>query len=164
MGRVALVAFKILGQRLAFLEGDQRQQHVARQRQIQRGVGLAVTVPVFLLGAGVAFVVVAVRHRPVPAHRARRALLLAHGQAGEEVAGGAFPRLARGFLLRPVALDRDGTAGSRPSGVDLGDGGDGSAAQVQPPVFAFLAQFKRGRPGGRASRPPGVGRCWPWCR
>ena len=101
-------------------------------------------VPVFLPGAGVALVVVAGFHRPVPTHCLGRALLLAHAKAGEEVAGVAFRRLERVVLFRPVALDGDGRAGSRQPGVDGGDRGDGSAAPVQPPVFAFLTQFKRG--------------------
>jgi hypothetical protein len=95
-------------------------------------------VPVFLPGAGVALVVIAGFHRPVPAHRARRALLLAGAQAGEEVAGVAFARLERVVLFRPVALDRDGRAGSRQAGVDGGDRRDGPAAPVQPAVFALL--------------------------
>jgi hypothetical protein len=103
-------------------------------------------VPVFLPGAGVAFVVVAVFHRPVLANRIGRARFLFLAEAGEEVAGVAFLRLERVFLLRPIASDRDGTAGSRQPGVDGGDGGDGSAPQVQPPVLAFLAQDKRGEP------------------
>ena len=144
MGWVAMVAFKEVRQRLALFKGDQRQQDVAGERQIEGGVGFAMAVPVFLPGAGVALVVVAGFHRPVPTHCLGRALLLAGAQAGEEVAGVAFLRLERVVLLRPVALDRDGRAGPRQSGVDGRDRGDGAAAPVQPPVFAFLAQFKKG--------------------
>lgn len=141
-----MVVFKALGQRLALLEGDERQQDVAGERQIEGGVGLAMAVPVFLPGAGVPFVVVAVFDRPVPTHRLCRALVFAHGEAGEEVAGVVFARLERVVLFRPVALDRDGRAGPRQSGVDGRDRGDGTAAPVQPPVFAFLTQFKKGVP------------------
>lgn len=105
---MAVVAFKEMGQRLAFLEGDQRQQDVAGERQIEGGVGFAMAVTVFLPGAGVAFVVVAVFHRPVPAHRRCRARLFPDGEAGEEVAGVAVLRLERVFLLRPIAPNRDG--------------------------------------------------------
>ena len=139
-----MVALKVVRQRLAFFKWDQRQQDVAGQRQIERGVGFAMSVPVFLPGAGVALVVVAGFHRPVPAHRLGRPLRLAHGEAGEEVAAVAFRRLERVVLFRPVALNGEGRAGSRQAGVDGGDRGDGPAAPVQPPVSAFLAQFKRG--------------------
>jgi hypothetical protein len=141
-----MVAFKEVRQRFALLKGDQRQQHVPGERQIEGGVGFAMTVAVFLPGTGVALVVVAGFHRPVPAHRLGRALLLAHGEAGEEVAGVAFLRLERVVLLRPIALDGEGRAGPRQSDVDGRDRGDGTAAPVQPPVFAFLAQFKKGVP------------------
>ena len=103
-------------------------------------------VPVFLPGAGVTFVVVAVFHGPVLANRACRARFFGCGEAGEEEACMAFLRLERVFLLRPIALDRDGRAGARQPGVDGGNGGDGTAAQVQTPVLALLTQFKRGVP------------------
>lgn len=96
---VAMVVFKKVRQGLACLEGDQRQQHVAGERQIERRVGFAMAVAVFLPGTGVAFVVVAVFHRPVPAHRVGSALFLPHGEAGEEVPGVAFGRRERVFLL-----------------------------------------------------------------
>lgn len=139
-----MIALKEVRQRLACCKGDQRQQDVAGQRQIEGGVGFAMAVPVFLPGAGVALVVVAGFHRPVPAHRARRARLFAGAQAGEEVAGVAFLGLERVVLLRPVALDGDGRAGTRQSGVDGGNAGGGPSAPVQPPVFALLTQFKKG--------------------
>ena len=139
-----MVAFKEVGQRLAFLEGDQCQQDVAGERQIERGVGFAMAMPIFLPGAGVAFVMVAVFHRPVPAHRRCRARLFPDGEAGEEVAGVALLRLERSFLLRPIAPNRDGGTGAGQPGVDGGDGVDGASAQVQPPVSAFLTQFKKG--------------------
>jgi len=142
--RVTMVTFKEVGQRLAFLEGDQGQQDVAGQREIQRGVGFAMAVTVFLPGTGVAFVMVAVFHRPVPAHRRRAARLIAGVEAGEKEAGVTFTGLKRVFLLRPIALDGDGRTGTRQSGVDGGNGGDATPATVQSPVFALLAQCKRG--------------------
>ena len=146
MGRVRMVMFEEMGQRLAWLEGDEGQENVAGERQIEGGVGFAMAVPVFLPGAGVALVVVAGFHRPVPTHRLGRALLFARGEAGEELAGVTFRRLERVVLFRPVALDRNGRSGPRQSGVDGRDRGDGSTAPVQPPVFGFLAQFKKGVP------------------
>ena len=61
---VAVIGFKEVGQRLASRKGDPGQQDVARQRQVECGLGSAMAVPVFLPRAGVAFVVVAVFHRP----------------------------------------------------------------------------------------------------
>lgn len=141
-----MIPLEEVRQGLAFLEGDQRQQHVAGERQIERRVGFAMAMVVFPPGTGVAFVVIPVFHRPVSAHCPCRALVFAHGEAGEEVPGVALLGLERVFLLRPVALDGDGRAGPRQPGVDGGDGGDGPAPYVQPPVFAFLAQGKKGVP------------------
>ena len=100
--------------------------------------------PVFLPGAGVAFVVVAVFHRPVSAHGAGGAGFFLHAEAGEEVAGVAVLPPERVFLLRPVALDGDRRANARQPGVDGGKGGDGPATQVQAPVLTLLTQFKGG--------------------
>ena len=136
---MAMVEFKKVRQGLPLLEGNEGQQDIAGECQIERGVGFAVAVAVFLPGAGVAFVVVAVFHRPVLANRMGRTRFLFLAEAGEEVAGVAFLRLERVFLLRPVALDRDGTAGSRQPGIDGGNGGHGSAPLVQPPMLALLA-------------------------
>ena len=133
MARVAMVSFKKVLQELALLKGDEGQKRIAGECQIERGVGLALAVAVFLPRACVAFVAVAVFHRPVLANRIGRARLLFLAEAGEEVAGVVFLRLERVFLLRPVALDRDGTAGARQPGVDGGDGGHGPATVVQPP-------------------------------
>jgi hypothetical protein len=137
-----MVVFKEVRQGLPWLQGV--------QRQIERGVGFAMTVAVFLPGAGISFVMVAVFHRPVPSHRLGRALLFALGEAGEKVAGLAFLRLERVFLLRPVTLDPQSRTGSRQPGVDGRDRRDGPATPIQPPVFAFLTQFKRGVPASTA--------------
>jgi hypothetical protein len=141
-----MVMFEEVRQRLAFLEGDEGQQDVAGESEIERGVGFAMAVSVFLPGAGVAFVVVAVFHGPVRANRARRAHFFVYGEAGEEEAGVAFLLLERVFLLRPVALDGDGRAGAGQPGVDGGNGSDGATAQVQAPVLTLLTQVKRGVP------------------
>ena len=143
---VAMVMFKKVGQRLARLEGDHGQEDVAGEREIERGVGFAMAVAIFRPGTGVAFVVVAVFHRPVLAHRVGRAGFILRGEAGEEEAGVAFLRLERVLFLRPIALDGDGRAGSGQSGVDGGNGGDGPAPQVQTPVLTLLTQGKKGAP------------------
>jgi len=153
LSRVTMVEFEEVRQGLPLREGDERQENVAGEGEIERGVGFAMTVIVLAPGAGVAFVVVAVFHRPVFAHGPRGALPFFGTEAGEENAGVAFGRLERVFLLRPFALDGDGRTGSRQPGVDGGNGGDGTATQVQTPVLALLAQVKKGVPW-RACRAP----------
>ena len=143
---MAVVDLEVVGQGFAFLEGDEGQQDVAGQRQIERGVGFAMAVSVFLPGAGVALVVVAVFHRPVLANGSGRAGFFLDWEAGEEKAGVVFRRQKRILFLRPIAADGDGRAGARQPGVDGGDGGDGGAASVQTTVVALLAQVKRGVP------------------
>ena len=139
MVRVAMVMFEKMGQWLAGLEGDEGQEDVARERQIERRVGFAMAVAVFLPGTGVAFVVVAVFHRPVLANGVCRTRFFVDGEAGEEEAGVAFGRLVRVFLLRPIAPDRDGRAGARQPGVDGSNGGDGGPTPIQR--FAPFASF-----------------------
>jgi len=143
---VAVVELEEVCQRLALLEGDEGQEDVAGECQIECGVGFAMAVSVFLPGAGVAFVVVAVFHGPVRANRAHRAGFFVYREAGEEETGVAFLRLERVFLLRPIALDGDGRAGARQPGVDGRNGGDGTTTPVQTPMFALLTQVKRGVP------------------
>ena len=146
MAGVAMVEFEEVGQRLAFLKGNDGQEDVSGEREIERGVGFAMAVSVFLPGAGIAFVVVAVFHRPVLANRARRAGFFLRQEAGQEDACVVFLRLKWIPFLRPIAPDGDGRAGARQPGVDGGDGGDGGAASVQTAVFALLAQVKKGVP------------------
>jgi hypothetical protein len=141
-----MVLFKEVCQRLTFLEGDDGQEDVAGEGEIERGIGFAMAVSVFLPGAGVAFVVIAVFHRPVLANRACGTRFFVEGEAGEEEACVAFLDLEGVSLLRPIALDRDGRAGARQPGGDGGNGGDGTTAQVQTPVLPLLTQCKRGVP------------------
>jgi hypothetical protein len=143
---VAVVELEEVCQGLALLEGDEGQEDVAGERQIECGVGFAMAVSVFLPGAGVAFVVVAVFHGPVRANRACRAGCLVGGKAGEEAAGVAFLGLERVFFLGPITPNRDCRAGAKQPGVDGGYGGDGPAAPVQTPVLALLTQCKKGVP------------------
>ena len=143
---VAMVMFKEVSQRLTFLEGDEGQEDVAGEREIERGVGFAMAVAVFLPGAGVAFAVVAVFDGPVPAGPVGRARFFLGGKAGKEVAGVVFGRLERIFLRGPIAPDGDGRAGARQPGGDGGNGGDRRASPVQPPMLPLLAQCKKGVP------------------
>ena len=99
MVRMAMVVFEEVCQRLPLLKGDDGQKDVAGEGEIERGVGFAMSVPVFLPGAGVTFVVVAVFHRPVLANRAGGARFFAAGEAGEEAAGVTFLRLQRVVFL-----------------------------------------------------------------
>ena len=110
---MAVVELEEVCQRLTLLEGDEGQEDVAGECQIERGVGFAVAVSVFLPGAGVAFVVVAIFHGPVRANRACRARCLVGGKAGEEAAGVAFLGLERVVFLGPIAPNRDRRAGAR---------------------------------------------------
>ena len=114
---VAMVLLKKVRPGLTLLEGDQGRVNVAGERQIECGVGFTMAVSDFLPGAGISLMVVAVFHRPVFANRLCRAPFCALGEAGEKEAGVAFLCLERVFPLRPVALDRDGRAGSRQPGV-----------------------------------------------
>lgn len=143
---MAMVVFEEVCQRLAFFEGDDGQEDVAGEGEVERSVGFAMAVSVFLPGAGVAFVVIAVFHRPVLANRACGTRFFAGREAGEEEACVAFLCLERIFFLRPIALDRDGRAGARQPGGDGGNGGEGTTAQVQTPVITLLTQCKRGVP------------------
>ena len=141
---LAMVEFEEARQGLALLEGDQGQEDVAGERQIKRSGGFAMAVPIFLPGTGVAFVVVAVFHRPVPARRLGRTFLFVHSEAADKVAQVAFLPLKRVLFLCPITPDADGRAGSRQTGVNGRDWGDGTTTYIQSPVVAFLAQGKRG--------------------
>jgi hypothetical protein len=144
MARVAVVMFEEVCQRLVVLKGDQGQENVAGQGEIECGVGFAMAVPVFLPEAGIPFVVIAVFYRPRLAGGVGGTGFLVGGEAGEEEAGVAFAGLKWSLFLGPVALDGDRRAGPRQAGADGGDGSDGTAPPVQSSVLAFLAQCKRG--------------------
>lgn len=143
MARVAMVLFEEVCQRLAVFKGDQGQEGVAGKSQVERGIGFAVAVPIFLPMAGIPFVVVAVFHRPMLAGGMGGPSFVVGGEAGEEKAGVGFGGL-QSLFLSPVALDRDSRAGSRQARTDGRDGRDGAAPLVQSSVLAFLAQYKRG--------------------
>ena len=82
-----MVVFEELCQGLPLLKGNEGQEDVAGKGEIERGVGFAMSVPVFLPGAGVTFVVVAVFHGPMLAGGVGGAGLLVGAEAGKEEAG-----------------------------------------------------------------------------
>lgn len=84
---MAVVVFEEVCQRLTFLEGDDGQEHVAGEGEIERSVRFAMAMPVFLPGAGVAFVVVAIFYGPMLADGVGGAGFLVGAQAGKEEAG-----------------------------------------------------------------------------
>ena len=96
--RMAMVVFEEVCQRLPLLKGDDGQKDVAGEGEIERGVGFAMAVPVFLPGAGVAFVVVAVFHGPMLAGGVGRAGFLVGAEAGKEEAGVSFLGLGEGLF------------------------------------------------------------------
>ena len=82
-----MVVFEELRQRLTLFERDEGQEDVAREGQIERCVGFAMAVLVLLPGTGVAFVVIAVFHRPMLAGGVGGAGFLVRAKAGKEEAG-----------------------------------------------------------------------------
>jgi hypothetical protein len=58
----------------------------------------------------------------------------------------AFLGLEWVFFLGPIAPNCDRRAGTKESGVDGGNGGDGTATPIQTPVLALLTQGKKGVP------------------
>ena len=105
---MTVVEFKVMCQGLPLLEGDEGQQHVAGERQIECRVGFAMPVAIFLPRAGIAFVVIAVFHRPVFPNGPGRTGFFFRLEAGEEETRMAFRRGERILFLRPVAPDREG--------------------------------------------------------
>jgi hypothetical protein len=84
---MAMVVFEEVCQRLPLLKGDDGQEDVAGEGEIECGVGFAMAVPVFLPGAGVAFVMVAVFHGPMLAGGIGGTGFLVGAEAGKEEAG-----------------------------------------------------------------------------
>ena len=152
LGRVTVVKFEEVGEGLALLEWNDGKQGIAREGQIESGLGSSMPVPVFLPGGGVAFVVVAVLDTPVFAGGLSGTGFFFRAQTGEEDAGMAFEGL-RFFLFAPVALHGHGATGARQSGGDRGDGLHSGFAGVDAPVIPFAAQFKKGEPS-RAREAP----------
>lgn len=156
--RVAVVEFEEVGEGLALLEGDDGQQGVAGERQVERGFGPAMAVAVFLPRGCVAFVVVAVLDAPVLPGGPRGTGFFLDPKAGEEDPGVA-PGRCGVFLLDPIAAHGHRGAGARQPGGDRRDGFRGGFAGVDAPVVALAAQIKKGEPSrarAAASRRLGV--------
>ena len=83
---MAMVVFEEVCQRLPLLKGDEGQEDVAGEGEIERGVGFAMAVPIFLPGAGVTLVVVAVFHGPMLADGIGGTRFLVGAEAGKEEA------------------------------------------------------------------------------
>jgi hypothetical protein len=139
-----MIQLEELGQRLALLEGDNCQQGVAREREIQSGVGSSMPVTILLPGGGVAFVMIAVFYRPVLARGGGGARFFFGSKTGEEDAGVALKGLAGIALLGPLALHEHCGAGAGQARRHWGDGFDGGFAGVDASVLGFCAQVKRG--------------------
>ena len=82
-----MVVFEEVCQRLPLLKGDEGQEDVAGEGEIERGVGFAMAVPIFLPGAGVTLVVVAVFHGPMLTGGVGGAGFLMGSEAAKEEAG-----------------------------------------------------------------------------
>ena len=145
---VTVAKFEAVGQGQALLEGDEGQQRIARQGQLECRFGSAMTMGVFLPGGNVAFVMVAVLDTPVLPDGLGGAGSFLLPQAEEENARMVLDRLGC-FLFAPVALHNHRGAGPGQSGRDRREGGHGGFADVETPVFAFGAQDKKGSPPGR---------------
>ena len=143
--RVAVVKFEEVGEGLALLERNDGKQGISREGQIERGFWPAMPVAVFLPGAGIAFVVVAVLDAPVFADGLGGTGFFFRIQAGEEDARVAFEDL-RLLLLEPITPHGHCAAGTRQSGADRGDGLHSGFAGVNTPVLAFAIQVKKGEP------------------
>ncbi len=88
---VAVVKLKEAGQGFSLFEWDDGKQSVAREGEIEGGLGSSMLVAILLPGRGVAFVVVAVLDAPVTSDGfGGTGLVLLHRQAGEEDAGVAL--------------------------------------------------------------------------
>ena len=103
LARVAVIELEEVSEGLALLKGNEGNQGIARERQIESGPGSSMAVTVFLPSGGVAFVVIAVLDTPVLADSPGGTGFFFRPQAGEEDTGMALGRL-RFFLLAPVAL------------------------------------------------------------
>jgi hypothetical protein len=79
LGGVAMVMFEKVREGLSVFEGDESQENVPGECEVEGGVGFAVAEAVLLPGAGVALVVIAVFHGP----------MLAGGTGGSRLLSGA---------------------------------------------------------------------------
>src|SRR4051812_44009568 len=95
---------EVLSERRALFKGDQGQECIAGQGEIESGVGPAVTVIVFTPSAGVTFPVIAIFHTPVSADSLDAALALDRGQARYEPPGVDLFVAVLACLFAPATL------------------------------------------------------------
>lgn len=126
------------------LEGDDGQQCVAGEGEIQSGFGPSMPVTILLPGGGVPFVMIAVFDRPVLAHGSGGTCFFFRVKAGEEDARVALQSLLGIALASPIASHEHHGAGAGQSCAHRRDGCEGGFAGVDAPVFGFRAQVKRG--------------------
>jgi hypothetical protein len=138
-----MIKLKEVSKGLVFFKGNDGQQGVACERQIQSGVGPAMAVTVFLPRGSVALVVIAVFNAPVLTRGASRARFLFTAKTGEEDALMALCALGIAFL-GPLAKHGHYGARAGEPGCDRGNGFNRSLAGVDASVFAFCAQVKKG--------------------
>ena len=112
---MAVVKFKECGQRFSLFEWNDGKQGVAREGEVEGGVGSAMPVTIFLPGRGVAFVVVAVLDAPVTSDGLCGTGFFVHRQSGMEDTGVALEGLWV-FVFPPLALHGNGATGSGQSG------------------------------------------------
>jgi hypothetical protein len=105
--RVAVVKFEEVSQGFPLVERNNGQQGIARQCQVECGIGSSMPVAILLPRGGVAFVVVAVLDAPMLAGSASGTGFFFRPQAGEEDAGVALEGLGF-FLIAPLAVHSHG--------------------------------------------------------
>ena len=149
---MTVVEFEEVGERFALLEGNDGKQGIARECQIESGLGSSMPMPVFLPSGGVAFVVIAVLDAPVLASGSGGTGFFFRPKAGEEDSGMALGDL-RFFLFAPVAPYAHCGAGAGQSGIDRRDGFHGCFSGVDASVIPFATQVKKGEPSRTREAP-----------
>ena len=126
------------------IEGNDGQQGVASEGEIQSGFGPSMPVTILLPCGGVPFVMIAIFDRPVLAHGSGGACFFFRVKAGEEDTCMALQSLFGIALASPIASHEHHGTGAGQSCAHRRDGGEGGFAGVYAPVFGFGAQAKRG--------------------
>jgi len=145
-GWVGLVILKAGAQGGFVIEGDDRQQGIADEREILSRIDPTMAMVIFTPLARVALIMVFILNTPVFPNGTSRSVLfsgvVAGAEATDEVAGVALGRdhtLFKGFFVHPGAQAVEGAPGVGQSGFHRADGGKGVFAVVETPVAA-LAQ------------------------
>jgi len=133
-----------MSQRLALLKGDDSEQGVACEREIESRVWPSMAVAVFLPSGSVAFVVVAVFDAPVLAGGSCGARFIFDPEAGEEYARVALGGALWVFFRRPFALHGDCRPGAEESRIDRRDTPNSGFTGIDATMIAFGAQVKKG--------------------